>query len=150
MLVIGVLLIAGWVLLNLNQDASGAPSLFFRLIELVMLAAGVIFTVRGAVLQRERGEWHILLTPDRLTWSAPPPTGRLGFRGDDSFDIALADIREVVCDEGRSAQLDTLHGRWCRIRMNDGTEYEVGTESGANLLQLAGILERAGVRVRHA
>ena len=71
---------------------------------------------RGAVLRRHRGESHILLTSTRLTWSAPPPTGRLGLKGDDSFDVALADIREVMCDDGKSAQLDTLHGRWRRIR----------------------------------
>ncbi len=150
MLVIGVLLIAAWLLLDLSQVESGAPTFFFVVIEYLMLLVGIIFVVRGAVLRRDRGEWHILLTSTRLTWSSPPPTGRLGFEGDDSFDVALADIREVMCDDGRSAQLDTLHGRWCRIRMHDGTEYQVGTESGVNLLELARNLEEAGVRIRHA
>lgn len=148
-LVIGAALIAGWLMLYLSQVESGAPSFFFTLIEYLMLLAGIIFVVRGAVLRRDRGEWHILLTASRFQWSAPPATGRMGFKGDDSFDVALDDILEALCDDGRSASLDTLHGRWCRIRMRDGSEFEVRDESGVSLLALAQYLEDAGVFVRH-
>lgn len=149
MLMIGAALTLAWLLLDLSQIETGAPSFFFTLIEFLLLLVGIIFIVRGLILRRDRGEWHIRLTTTRLRWSAPPATGRLGFQGDDSFDVALGDVREAVCDDGRSAQLDTLHGHWCRIRMRDGNEFEVRDESGVNLQTFAQGLKDAGVFVRY-
>lgn len=114
--------------------------------KIIIIFLSVVFLLRGIGLTVVGGGWKIILTKDYMSWQVPSKSNFFIFKSDDTFNIKISEISEVILDGGLSKG-DDFYASKCIFVTKLGDKYRVSVESGINLEKVTKKLECYGVKI---